>query len=53
MASNASAGKRPGWSKWLIRVGVGLIIYTLVGFFLLPAIIKSQMIKRLPALTKR
>jgi hypothetical protein len=30
-----------------------LVIYTLVGFFLLPAIIKWQMLKRLPALTHR
>ena len=29
------------------------MIYTLAGFFLLPVIIKSQMLKRLPALTKR
>ncbi|MDB6017599.1 MAG: hypothetical protein JWR19_2088 [Pedosphaera sp.] len=39
--------------KWLIRITVALFIYTVVGFFVVPAIIKSQMLKRLPALTKR
>jgi hypothetical protein len=50
---NPAAVKKPKRCKWLIRIGVVLIIYTLVGFFVVPAIIKSQMLKRLPALTKR
>jgi hypothetical protein len=49
----AFAGKRPAQFKWLIRAAVVLVIYTLAGFFLLPAIIKWQMLKRLPAITKR
>ncbi len=49
----AFAGKRPARFKWLVRAGVVLVIYTLAGFFLVPAIIKWQMLKRLPALTKR
>jgi uncharacterized protein involved in outer membrane biogenesis len=53
MGIKATAGKRPAWSKWAIRVGVVLFIYTLAGFFLVPWIIKSQMLKRLPAMTKR
>ena len=40
-------------AKWTLGIGIALIVYTLAGFFLLPAIIKSQMLKRLPALTKR
>jgi outer membrane protein OmpA-like peptidoglycan-associated protein len=40
-------------AKWTLGIGIALIVYTLAGFFLLPAIIKSQMLKRLPALTQR
>ena len=40
-------------AKWTLGIGIALIIYTLAGFFLLPAIIKSQMLERLPTLTKR
>jgi len=39
--------------KWAIRVGVAIALYTVLGFFVLPAIIKSQILKRLPALTHR
>jgi len=44
-----------GWlrSKWTIGIGGAAVLYTLVGFFLLPVIIKWQMLKRLPALTHR
>lgn len=44
------------WSarfKWPRRIAITLLIYTVVGFFVVPAVIKSQMLKRLPALTKR
>lgn len=44
------------WSvrfKWPRRIAIALVIYTVVGFFVVPAVIKSQMLKRLPALTKR
>ena len=34
-------------------IGIALIVYALVGFFLLPAIIKWQLLKRLPAITRR
>jgi len=40
-------------SKWTIGAGVALLLYTAVGFLVLPAVIKSQMLKRLPALTHR
>jgi hypothetical protein len=40
-------------AKWTLGIGIAVIVYTLAGFFLLPAIIKSQMLRRLPALTKR
>ena len=39
--------------KWVIGVGIVLVLYTVVGFLVLPAVIKSQMLKRLPALTHR
>ena len=45
--------KRRLRSKWVIGIGIAVLIYTLTGFFLLPVIIKSQMLKRLPALTHR
>jgi outer membrane protein OmpA-like peptidoglycan-associated protein len=40
-------------AKWTLGIGIALIVYTLAGFLLLPAIIRSQMLRRLPALTKR
>ena len=40
-------------SKWMIGIGSLVAIYTLTGFFLIPALIKWQMLKRLPALTHR
>ena len=49
-APKTKASKR---ARWLQRLGLGLIIYTVVGFFVLPAIIKWQMVKQLPALTQR
>ncbi len=53
MGQQTTAGKRLSRFKWPILIGIVLLIYTLAGFFLVPAIIKSQMLKRLPALTKR
>lgn len=53
MAKNAKAAKKPKPYKWTKRIIVVLVIYALVGFFAVPAVIKSQMLKRLPALTKR
>ncbi len=37
----------------MIGIAVAVGLYTIIGFFVLPAIIKSQMLKRLPALTHR
>src|ERR1700729_481102 len=39
--------------RWAIGVGIAVVLYTVLGFFILPAIIKWQMLKRLPALTHR
>ena len=39
--------------RWAIRIAIVLVLYTVIGFSVLPAIIKSQMLKRLPALTHR
>ena len=47
------AFKRSRWGKRLVWASVAFLIYTLVGFFVLPPVIKWQMLKRLPAITKR
>ena len=52
MTTDASA-KMSKRTKWLAALGVVMVLYTVVGFFVVPAIVKSQMLKRLPALTKR
>jgi len=49
----SSMSNRSWRARWTLGIGIALIVYTLAGFFLLPAIIKSQMLKRLPALTQR
>ncbi|HXI83570.1 MAG TPA: DUF748 domain-containing protein [Verrucomicrobiae bacterium] len=47
--------KQRSWKvkKWGIGLGVAIVLYTVSGFFVIPAIIKSQILKRLPALTHR
>ena len=40
-------------TKWLIAFGVAVFLYTIIGFFVVPAIVKSQMLKILPGLAKR
>ena len=44
---------RSRWAKWTLGLAIALIVYTLIGFLLLPAIIKHQILKRLPAITQR
>ena len=43
----------PKRAKWLKRLGVAVLLYTVVGFLVLPAIIKWQMVKQLPVFTHR
>ena len=43
----------PRARKWLLRLSLAFVAYSLIGFFLLPPILKWQMLKRLPAITKR
>ena len=50
---NSTAQKRPKWVKRLVILGALVVVYTITGFFIVPAIIKSQMLKRIPALTHR
>jgi hypothetical protein len=45
--------KRRFRSNWAVGIVSAVLLYTLTGFFLVPALIKSQMLKRLPALTHR
>ncbi len=40
-------------AKILVWTAGLLLAYTVIGFFVVPAVIKSQLLKRLPALTKR
>jgi Domain of Unknown Function (DUF748) len=53
MAAKFSFGRRPKRFKWLRRFAIALVLYGLIGFFIVPAVIKWQMLKRLPGLTKR
>jgi hypothetical protein len=39
--------------KWVKRLGLALLCYTVIGFLVLPAIIKWQLVKRLPSMTHR
>jgi hypothetical protein len=50
---SSSEPKRSRPAKWMMGLGIALIVYALVGFLLLPAIIKWQMLKRLPVITRR
>jgi hypothetical protein len=43
----------PRFRKWLLRLGVAFVLYSLLGFFALPPLIRWQMVKQLPAVTKR
>ena len=45
--------KQSRWYRRLLWAGAAFLVYVLVGFFVLPPIIKSQLVKRLPAITKR
>lgn len=53
MSKKVSGRKRHAWRRRLIWTGVLLLLYTVIGFFVLPAVVKSQMLQRLPGLTKR
>ena len=48
-----AAFKKTKWYRRTIWAGVVLVVYTIVGFLVLPMIIKSQLEKRLPEFTKR
>jgi hypothetical protein len=52
MTANASTAS-PKLVKWLRIFGVCFVLYSVIGFFVVPAVVKSQMLQRLPALTKR
>ncbi|MCD6050859.1 MAG: hypothetical protein K0Q55_2262, partial [Verrucomicrobia bacterium] len=45
--------KKTKWFRRLVWSAVVLLVYIIVGFLVLPAVIKSQLIKRLPEVTKR
>jgi len=54
MGVSLVGGKKPAKRmRWVRILVILIVIYTLAGFFLVPAILKSQMLKRLPGLTKR
>ncbi len=39
--------------RWSTRLVIAFVVYSLLGFFVVPAILKWQLVKRLPAITKR
>lgn len=39
--------------KWLLWTALVCVVYSMVGFFLLPAVVKWQLTRRLPGITKR
>ncbi len=43
----------PPKKRWRRRVAIGVAVYAVIGFFILPAIIKWQLRKQLPALSLR
>jgi hypothetical protein len=47
------AFRRSRWCKRLLWAAAIYLVYALLGYFVLPPIIKSQLLKRLPAATKR
>jgi hypothetical protein len=51
--STLHAPQQSRWRRRLLWAGAAFLVYVLAGFFALPPIIKSQLLKRLPALTKR
>jgi uncharacterized protein involved in outer membrane biogenesis len=53
MGDKSTKAKKSKLFKFLVGLGILLVIYTVAGFFVVPAIIKSQMLKQLPTLTKR
>jgi hypothetical protein len=53
MSAAPQKRRLPRWTKIVIWTAGLALAYTVTGFFVAPAIIKSQMLKRLPALTKR
>ena len=44
------ASRRSRRLRWLV---IAFVVYTITGFFIAPPIIKSQLVKRLPAMTHR
>jgi hypothetical protein len=51
--TTVAAAKMSKRTKRLIAFAVVMFLYTVIGFFVVPAIVKWQMLQRLPALTKR
>ena len=41
------------WRRWLVWVTGAFLFYVIFGFLVAPPIIKSQLVKRLPGITKR
>ncbi len=53
MTDSTKATKKNTRWRWPIRIGFVLVCYALIGFLVVPAVIKSQLIKRLSVLTHR
>lgn len=53
-ASTKSSRRRlPRWLKLLIALALAVGLYAALGFLVAPAVVKSQLVKRLPAFTQR
>ncbi len=53
MRDVAQKPKFPRWIKAVIWTASLLLAYTVLGFFIIPAVTKAQLLKRLPVMTKR
>ncbi|MCP5517154.1 MAG: DUF748 domain-containing protein [Verrucomicrobiales bacterium] len=56
MSPNKRASNRrrwPRWLKWILALLTAVGLYALLGFLVAPAIVKSQLVKRLPGFTHR
>ena len=55
MSKSTTSSRRrvPRWLKLLIALAVVVGLYAALGFWVAPAVVKSQLIKRLPEFTHR
>jgi hypothetical protein len=53
-SESANPPARPRhWRRWIVRIGIVLLIYTLIGFFVMPLIVRSVAVSQLRKLLDR